>query len=131
MKNNNPENPKYKINFSKKVFVYRNLHKNCWSIKQDGLVKAHSESVHLKDCDFIVSQAGRDRVLKEKRKNVHAGIKGILTYHNSDSSIRQNENKKEVTYNPYKYNSFVDKATGMKVAEANMVVMEPRNVYYE
>jgi hypothetical protein len=125
------EDPKYDIQYDKPVFVYRNLHKKCWSIKQSGLVKAHSESVHLKDCNFLVSQAGRDRVLKEKRKNVHAGIKGILTYHTSDSSIRQNEQKKEVTYNPYKYNSFVDKATEKQVTKANMVVMDPRNVYYE
>ena len=41
----NQDNPKYKINEGRKVFVYKNLHKDCWSLKQDGLVKAHVHAV--------------------------------------------------------------------------------------
>ena len=41
------EDPRYKIDTTRKVFVYKNLHKDCWSIKQDGLVKAHANDVTL------------------------------------------------------------------------------------
>ena len=101
----NPSDPRYKIDYSKKVFVYKNLHKDCWSIKQDGLVKAHTEEVRMWDCAFQVNAKGRAKVLEEKRKNVHAGIKGYLDdFHGVDPA----DLGKEVTYNPYKYDSFVD-----------------------
>jgi len=61
--------------------VYRNLHKDCWSIQQKNtkgrwLVVAHTDSITLRDCELRVSEAGRQRVLKEGRKNVHAYIQG-------------------------------------------------------
>ena len=105
----NPSDPRYKIDYSKKVFVYKNLHKDCWSIKQDGLVKAHTEEVRLWDCAFQVNAKGRQKVLDEQRKNVHAGIKGYI---NNDQQVPSGV---EVTYNPYKYDSFVDKATELPV----------------
>lgn len=66
-----------------KVFVYFNLHKKLFSIKalegsNKGRVIAHSSSVSLKDASCKVSEAGRQRVIKEKRKNVHAGVVGTL-----------------------------------------------------
>ncbi len=67
---------KYDIDFSRKVFVYKNLHKGCWSIRQDGLVKAHTDNVTLYNVMMKVNKKGRERVLREKRKNVHAGISG-------------------------------------------------------
>ena len=99
----NPSDPRYKIDYSKKVFVYKNLHKDCWSVKQDGLVKAHTEEVRMWDCAFQVNAKGRQKVLDEQRKNVHAGIKGYI---DNDQQVPSGV---EVTYNPYKYDSFVDK----------------------
>ena len=72
MKLRKPEDPRYKIDRSRKVFVYKNLHKNCWSVRQDGLVKAHAKCLYMWDCLFQVNQKGRERVIKEKQKNVHA-----------------------------------------------------------
>ena len=120
------KDPRYKLDFNRKVFVYKNLHKNCWSVRQDGLVKAHALELNLYDCTIKVSRAGQARVRKEKRKNVHAGIKGYLEpYHlglshcaNLNDELRMfqraweglsEENMREITYNPYKYNSFVHK----------------------
>ena len=66
---------------SEPMRVYRNLHKKCWSVqqKQKGRWKvvAHAESITLLDCVFRVSEAGRQRVLRESRKNVHAYIQGF------------------------------------------------------
>lgn len=107
MTERNPGNEKYKIDYSKKVFVYKNLHKDCWSVKQNGLVKAHTDKINLWDCAFQVNAKGRQKVLDEQRKNVHAGIKGYI----DELDLDLGDGAVEVTYNPYKYDSFVDKAT--------------------
>lgn len=43
-----------------------------------GRVVAHAKGVALDDARTIVSQAGRERVLREGRKNVHAYIEGYI-----------------------------------------------------
>lgn len=68
---------------SQRVYVYRNINERCWSIRafdgpQRGKVVAHADSCALYDCTFHVNEAGRQRVLREGRKNVHAGIIGEL-----------------------------------------------------
>jgi len=105
----NPKDSRYELDEEREVFVYKNLHKNCWSIKQDGLVKAHTTELNLYNCAFKISKAGQDRVRKEKRKNVHAGIKGVIkddTFERVWSDLPE-DMMVEVTYNPYKNNSFV------------------------
>jgi len=105
--------PRYKINTAKKVFVYKNLHKDCWSIKQGGLVKAHAHDILLYETSFKVNRAGREKVIKEKRKNVHAGVVGYLDHPSPEYATWDDDcgPYTEVTYNPYKYKSFVEKAT--------------------
>ena len=106
------EDKRYHIDTSRKVFVYKNLHKDCWSIKQDGLVKAHTHDLEMWDCAFHVNAKGRAKVLDEQRKNVHAGIKGYIDEHGvSAIEYPLRANWSAVTYNPYKYDSFVDKTT--------------------
>lgn len=94
-----------------KVFVYFNLHRKCFSIKalegaSKGLVIKHAYFVALNNVTFKVSESGRQRVLKEKRKNVHAGVVGTLV--DSLDSV----GSERVTYNPYKGNTFVLCGTG-------------------
>lgn len=59
-----------------KVFVYRNLTKGVFSIRHNNRVIAHARRFIIKDAVFKVSEAGRQRVLRERCKNVHAGIVG-------------------------------------------------------
>ena len=115
-----------------KVFVYRNLNNGVWSVKamngsNRGRVIMHSTHVLIGNPEFKVSEAGRQRVLREGRKNVHAGVVGDLimaygverdypidgTYveaiHNLVALEYGDEVKDLVTYNPYKYSSFVYK----------------------
>jgi hypothetical protein len=102
------EDKRYYIDESRKVFIYKNLHKNCWSLKQDGLVKAHVDDLSLFDCSFRVNSKGRAKVLEEKRKNVHAGISGYIDLSwDHDSVSREGQVAKLAMYNPYKYKSFV------------------------
>ncbi len=54
-----------------KVEVYWNLHKNCFSVRscETGRVIAHTSAVDIKDAKFVVRQAGRRKVLQEKKKD--------------------------------------------------------------
>jgi hypothetical protein len=66
-----------------KVAVYFNLRRRLFSVKalegpRKGRVIAHSEIVTLTGVTFKVSEAGRQRVLRERQKNVHAFVIGEL-----------------------------------------------------
>ena len=67
------------------AFIYRNLHKGKWSIRSldrddtYGRVIGHASILLMLDCSFTVSEAGRQRVLREKQKNVHAGVRGMIS----------------------------------------------------
>lgn len=66
-----------------KVFCYFNLHEKVWSLKAmegkyKGKVVAHAENVTLAEVLPKVSEAGRQRVIKEQKKNVHAGLVGTV-----------------------------------------------------
>jgi hypothetical protein len=89
------------IDKSKPVKVYWNLHRNCYSVQQNGLVVGHTDSIELRDVTFKVSEAGRQRVLKERKKNVHAFVTGYLY----DGKEERNYDI-SIVYNPYKYDSF-------------------------
>jgi hypothetical protein len=115
-----------------KVYCYFNLHKKVFSLKnhKTKLVECHATTVRLDDCIFKVSQAGRQRVLKEKRKNVHAGVQGMLRGRDFSVSVKAlEENFVELTYNPYKYDSFVIKATGEPIEYAEMVILNNKRIF--
>jgi len=93
----------------KRVAVYYNLHTQCWSIqsrsKPDyGLVIGHLNTLCLVDVTFTVQPAGRAKVLREKRKNVHAYVVGTLV----NSKLRPVGPNTQVRYNPYEMNTFQD-----------------------
>ena len=100
------DDPRYEIDKARKVYVYKNLHRNCYSVKQDGLVKMHTDSVCLWDASFQVGKKGRERVLKEKRKNVHAGVSGYIDL-DWDSQPHPPTKTCGVVYNPYSHKTFV------------------------
>ena len=100
-----------------KVKVYWNLHKRCFSIQHRGKVIAHKNEVVIHFPEFKVSEAGRQRVLREKRKNVHAFVIG---YYDSDSVSQAVDSGHSVTYNPYKYETFVFANTDEPVYNADV-----------
>lgn len=104
----------------KKVQVYFNLHKKCYSVrdKKTRLVIAHVNEICLGDVTFKVSEKGRQRVLASKQKNVHALVEGtILSYGAFKRDMRG------VEYNPYKYESFITRADKQPIESANEVYM--------
>ena len=113
-----------------RVFVYWNLHKHTWSIKalegpQKGRVIDHSPTVLLRHAEGKVSEAGRQRVLKEQRKNVHAGIVGELVH----TEVEGYFPGLPVTYNPYLYSSFVYTDDKSEYTGSQFAYMDNRKVY--
>ena len=112
--------------YGTQVALYWNLHRKCWSVRSmvTGLVIGHMDSATLIDVTFKVSEAGRQRVLREHVKNVHAYAVGTLVRSGFSS-----ESYIPVTYNPYKYRSFVmAHNTDVPVHHARRVVTDGRQV---
>ena len=109
----------------KKVMVYYNLHKHTFSVTYKGKVISHSDYVKLKDVEFRVRQGGREKVVREKSKNVHSFVIGTLMDYCEFpcNDLPSEPNNNIVTYNPYKYSSFVMKDTEEPIYHANEVEM--------
>ena len=106
------------------VEVYRNLHTNTWSVRDAKLrlVIDHPTKVLLKNVKFVVSEAGRSRVLQQRRKNVHAVVRGELVHLPATSPV--SPAWLEVVYNPYKYSTFVFKSGEQPIFQASDCWME-------
>ena len=109
----------------KKVMVYYNLHKHTFSVTYKGRLISHSDYVKLTDVEFRVRQGGREKVVKEKRKNVHSFVIGTLMDYCKYpcESLPSEPNSHIVTYDPYKYNSYVMKDTKEPIFHADEVEM--------
>ena len=104
-----------------RVEVYYNLHKNVFSVRHKGKVIAWGNRVTIENPEYVVREKGRQKVLEEGRKNVHAFVRGTLSDINNFKfgKIQQRLSEpREVTYNPYKYDSFVDGSTYQPVKKS-------------
>jgi hypothetical protein len=94
-----------------RVEVYWNLRKKLYSIRHKGKVIAHLPAVRLKDVQWVVQPAGRRRVLRERKKNVHAFARGTWLYGNDELQLTDSElrltQRMPIMYNPYNHTSFV------------------------
>jgi hypothetical protein len=119
--------------------TYYNLHKQCLSARPIGGKVEHYWYVALKDVSFAVQPAGRAKVLRERKKNVHAFVRGdkvlgMLTTQPFDpvpsvKEMRESLAYREVTYNPYKYETFVYKDTEQPVHKAEVAWVVGRNIF--
>lgn len=132
--------------------VYRNLNNGSWSIRSSdsGLIVAHGQAVLLVNAEFKVSEAGRQRVIQEKRKNVHAHIEGEIElwdgeFFKSRTDIQdflcdvteefsdrmlEHITPVEVSYNPYRLPHFFNKETLDKVTQAAYAFFTPNKKVY-
>ncbi len=114
------------IDSNKKLQVYRNLHKDCYSVQQSGKVIAHVDNITLCYADFLVANAGRLKVLKTGKKNVHARISGYLRHPMaSNRLLRESKRSGVATYNPFKFESFVDAHSESGLKSADVVELMP------
>lgn len=85
-----------------RVEVYWNLHRLLWSVRHKGRVIAHVKEVDLMNVEWVVQPAGRARVLRERRKNVHAFARGTIP----DEDLAVHGEWGSIKYNPYTGDSF-------------------------
>jgi hypothetical protein len=117
-----------------RVFVYFNLHRKCLSVKalegeRKGRVIAHADMVVLDNVTFKVSEAGRQRVIREQRKNVHAGVVGELESMGINTTMLNIAEAlySPLKYNPYKFDSFVHAVNETPVRNAKRAIIASRN----
>ena len=89
-----------------RVEVYWNLHKGLYSVRalegeNKGRVIARVPSLVMEDVSFVVQPAGRAKVLREQRKNVHAFVRGEWWEDISVVESASDTQSTKVTYNPY------------------------------
>ena len=132
-----------KLNHGDRIEVYRNLHNDTFSIRRNGKVVKHLanwQSIFLKDVKFAVQPAGREKVFRERKKNVHAFIRGTYlapsTFPHTTSEFKA-KCTEWVTYNPYQNDHFTATVTDPEttftsyqdVHEAKLVTLTYGYVY--
>ena len=123
-------NPNYPLLKGIKVDVYYNLHKKTFSIRCNGKVIAHRDKVTIKNPQYIVGEKGKQRVRREKSKNVHAFVRGTLMDNASvETWIDQHESMKvafKVKYNPYVHDTFVTVFDGEPIHKSEWAVLSKK-----
>lgn len=109
-----------------RVNVYKNLHKNLFSVRGKGIVFRHLDKIVLRDVRFLVQEKGRDKVRATKQKNVHAFVSGYIISEIPKSGL---DILGPVWYNPYVVDSFVlgDKRNHSPIFSCDFVEMDITN----
>ncbi len=104
-----------------RVRIYRNLNKKTFSIlkktKGGWRIHGYTNDALLYNVRFVVYQRGRERVLKQRRKNVHAFIEGEYLPERVSTPI-PSICTTPVSYNPYYAGYFYDKTDNSPVNHA-------------
>jgi hypothetical protein len=101
-----------------RAFVYWNIHRRCYSVRVRGRVVAHVPSLTVSGAVFVVQPGGRARVLREGVKNVHAGIRGLVTCGEPAPSAAG----RRVSYDPRRFASFFFVDTLEPIHAADLVI---------
>ena len=96
MKTRKPEDPVIKLTVPAK-FLLQEFAQKLLVHSPDGLVKAHTKYLYV---DGFQVQKGRERVIKEKQKNVCRNWGTLLMF-------LWNVGLKPIGYNPYKHKTFI------------------------
>lgn len=107
-----------------KIKAYFDLHRHTFSLQVGNLVFGKADEIVLKDVTFKVNEKKRQQVIEEGRKNVHAKVHGTIVEGTIQAELR------EATYNPYKYESFVDKETKQPIESAGLVLLKNKKIFY-
>ncbi|MEM7404582.1 MAG: hypothetical protein AAF458_04775 [Pseudomonadota bacterium] len=120
------------IDTSRPVRVFRNWKRGCYSIMQDGLVRASASAVRLDDVELLVRPSGRARMLKTGRKNVHAYAIGILIDFVSVDERRElgEFEGRALFYDAHRFDAFVDRDDHTPLGWADQVQLDPTGAFY-
>ena len=64
----------YQTHLGKKVYVYWNLTKKCWSVRHKGKVLFHTSYLELDDCALKVSEAAKPKYNQWRTLMFYAGL---------------------------------------------------------
>ena len=107
--------------------LYRNLHTHTWSQvdRSTGLVASHPLEALILDASFVVQPAGNRKVRKDKKKHVHAYVRGRSFSEHLPNTLEDNgDGWQRITYNPYKHTTFVLAEGEIPVSTAKTVVLK-------
>lgn len=111
-----------------RVHIYWNLHRKCWTIQQRGRVYGYADWITLSGVTFVVREAGRQRVLRERRKNVHAFVVGDLVGF-GNGEREPDSGCVRARYNPYEGPDFT--CGGEPIRDAPHAVLTGGRVYVQ
>jgi len=111
-----------KLEKGQRIQVYRNLRKDNFSIRdaKTRRVIAYGTDIILSNIRMYVQKGGRERVIREKWKNIHAFVSG--TYE-GDNYVDLNQDWEVIHYNPYTTDTFINKTTGEPIFRANVAYL--------
>ena len=113
----------------KSTRTYRNLHNGLMSVQQkignSWLVVGHLDNLVLESPTFHVSEASRQRVLRDGRKNVHAYGCGILL----GQSLPKLPPLEPIFYCPFQQSYFSWQQTGIRLDSADHLIIIDNQVY--
>lgn len=114
---------------SNHVRIYFNLTRKVWSIQHHVPNKgwrllAHTSDAILRDAVAKVYESGRQRVIKEGKKYVHAYIEGELI-----GTRKESHSGRKLGYNPYKNSTFIWKDDNSEAHNIGEVVFNNQGVF--
>lgn len=80
----------------------------------------------MNHCLFIINHAGRTRVIRQKRKNVHAYIRGFFSSLEGPEEINFID---KITYDPYKQPYFKTMNNNKEIKKARKIFFGENGVY--
>lgn len=106
------------------IYVYWNISDRLFTVRsvETEQIREHTPEVGLRDAEFLVDQAERERMLREGRRNLHAGVQGDEVPLDPEPSGAW----ERVLYRPWEHSSFVTE-DGRGVARAELVRMVVRD----
>jgi len=108
-----------------KYYIYRNLHTGGFSVKFLGKVIDRDNFFIAEGISFKVNEYGRQRVIMERRKNVHAYVVADkYTFAGNNDKV---DGLDIITYNPYTNNYFT--CNGKKITHAKKVIFKQGKCY--
>lgn len=112
-----------------RVHVHRDIRGKIYSVTVRGRVVEKPTHAYLTNVTFKVRPGGRARVLKERRKNVHAFVVGDLVETDTMNMSGIPTEAVRVKYDPYACDRFFDPETGEILDSAKEVWLTPLGVW--
>lgn len=106
------------------IRVAKNLHKKQYSLRQGSKVVGYATHLTLQNCTFEVNEKTRQRVIRNRQKEVHAFVVGEPV-----DGVSLPEDAIHISYNPYRSGRFYRKDNGQEIGRADWVFFTPDGVF--